>query len=36
MIYPKAENHQLTAQTVADTVTVTVKRKYTFYQQVLK
>lgn len=36
MIYPKAENRQLTAQTVADTVTVTVKRKYTFYQQVLK
>lgn len=32
MIYPKAENQQLTAQTVADTVTVMVKRKYTFYQ----
>lgn len=32
MIYPKAENQQLTAQTVADTVTVMVKRKCTFYQ----
>lgn len=36
MIYPKAENRQLAAQTVADTVTVMVKRKFTFYQQVLK